>query len=524
MKGFYIYEVESRIGTVVDCLELGDIDNTFTQEFAPGTITEEVKMHALVSKGTKSKCSKEDAYDFETGALISLMKMCGQEKVTKACEELYRDKKYKNKLQETTDCLNDLSKRYDGVVRYCDSLREANKGLQEEKEQIIVAKNILYNKLEKENKELKGNIDELFESEQHTKSELGRLYFEKHRLEEENEKLKLDCEKLQHGYNDIDNVPSGHWDGDILDIVFLPGRACGKQYKTLVEMFKKIDQKKVDEAYKEAYNTTLPVWQKEFLRQAYEIRKESKEKTELPRTLDINGTVYRKSIQIKDFGEEITKLAEESSTKPAFTIDHGSMMTGFGPSNLFTISKREKMWDDILKEGRTPVWVKREDIHDFLEECQTMGIKWSSGKLPLETMPFHMTDGYEGAYFFVHTSLDISKSKHGAKEFRHVMTWWATACPEEVEAAIHYIRPMRWDLFEKGRIVIKVEKESYGEFCSRMLSHFDKVGVNAFNHTCKFGYFAFNKDTRYVERILSSDCGQTKEINRRKVVDWEDVR
>ena len=83
---------------------------------------------------------------------------------------------------------------------------------------------------------------------------------------------------------------------------------------------------------------------------------------------------------------------------------------------------------------------------------------------------------------------------------------------------------MRWDLFKKGRLAVKVSKENYAEFCSRVFSHFDKVGVNAFNHNCKFGYFMFNKDTDYVERIWASDCGDMKEINRHKVVDWEDVR
>jgi hypothetical protein len=33
------------------------------------------------------KCSKDDTYDFETGALIALMKMCGVDKVVRACNE-----------------------------------------------------------------------------------------------------------------------------------------------------------------------------------------------------------------------------------------------------------------------------------------------------------------------------------------------------------------------------------------------------------------------------------------------------
>ena len=486
MKGFMIYEAPlwGDEENVVYTQEVNNASYTLKQCCSDDLITCYLEGTATKDPVTKATCSKDDTYDFKTGALISLMKMCGLEKSAKAYAEVFDDTAYgdalieRDKLKEEVKSLkasicakkvvntkilnsyNSAQSAYEIMVEKSADLMDKVKKLEEE------------NKLLKEkNAELiKGN-SALVGARDYLLNESRRMLRDKKDLKEkyvaliaENEKIKTDCEKLQHGYIDTDMM-----------ISYVGGRQNGKQFTFLVELFKKLPQDKVEAAYKKVYHTTLPAWQKEVLNQIYGFHKESK-----------------------------------------------------SPANLFTISKREKMWDDILKEGRTPVWVKREDIHDFLKECERMGIKWSSGKSPLETIPFYMTDGYEGAYFFVMTSLDISKSKKGAvgtiKKFRHVMTWWATACPEEVEAAIHYIRPMRWDLFEKGRIAVKVNKENYAEFCSRILSHFTKVGISAFNHACKFGYFVFNKDTDYVERILVSDNGDAKEINRRKVVDWEDVR
>ena len=93
MKGFYIFEEEFN-KEVVDCLEIGYIDNTFTHQISNGTLSEEVKMHALVSKGAKTKCSPDDTYDFETGALIALMTMCGLDKVVRACNEAFPKERY----------------------------------------------------------------------------------------------------------------------------------------------------------------------------------------------------------------------------------------------------------------------------------------------------------------------------------------------------------------------------------------------------------------------------------------------
>ena len=513
------------------------------------------------SKLSKTVCSKKDTYDFETGALIALMKMCGLEKSAKAYAEIFDDTAYgdalieRDKLKEKVDALyaynkglideidqknheiialkalkltnESLKKDNASFRKTCEKLKEENERLKNTRDLLTNKNNELieenkrlnasncakavlngkllkdYNaaqsayeimveksadlmdkvkKLEEENKKLKDElklkedaINEWKQTLREQNTKIGDLVCE-------NEKLKTDCEKLQHGYIDT-------------DMIFCGGRQNGKQYKCLVNLFKKLPQDKIEAAYKEVFNTELPLWKKEFLNAMYGIYRESRKKEELPGTLDINGATYRKC----DEKGRVVWVTDEFASKPA--------------------SKREKMWDDILKEGRTPVYVKRKDVHDFLEECQIAGIKWKSGKMPLETIPFDVIEPTDaGIYFFVMTS----RVPNG---FRHVMTYSVLLYSDEDEQkSINYLPPMRWDLFEKGRLVVKVSKENYAEFCSRVLSHFYKVGVNAFNHDCKFGYFMFNKDTYYAERILASDCDGTKEINGHKVVDWEDVR
>ena len=476
------------------------------------------------SKLSKTVCSKDDTYDFETGALIALMKMCGLEKSAKAYAEIFDDTAYGDALKER-DRLDRLLREAKEVIntkaRFIKEKNEEIEKLKKEKEQIIVAKSILNNKLmeenkklksdkdnswknyqrniqkkqdrinalqvqvktseddkqknieyyEKEIKELKGNIDELFESEQHTKSELGRLYFEKHRLEEQAEKLKLDCEKLQHGYNDM---------------IFCGGRQNGKQYKALVELFKKIDQKKVDAAYKEAYNTELPVWQKEFFKQMYDIT--VYRKTELPRTLDINGTVYRKSIQIKDFGEQI---------KP-----------------LRPLTKREEMWGKILGDHKYSeslgVKVERAFINDFLSEAEDNGLVWANGgEKPTE---WDKWEDWRRHDYIVFGVWYRGKTKE--------LTW---GYPSD-EKTINYLPPMRWDLFKKGRIIIGVRREHFDEFKAEVSRQFGVDNLHEPYDHFNYSFYMHNKKTNFIEAVGRSQFRQPTVINGHKVVYWEDVR
>ena len=207
MKGFMIYETPLW----------GDKENVvYVQEVGYASYTlKQVGLDDItcyldgIANGpvAKATCNKEDTYDFEIGALIALMKKCGVEKVKKAVNEYEEEthalkeeikrlkgesenrwKIYKRNIQKKQDRINELQDQ----IKANETLKKDNESFRKSLE-----------KLKEENKELHKNIDELFESDKYWKSEAGRLNFEKHRLEEKVEKLKLDCEMLQHGYNDM---------------------------------------------------------------------------------------------------------------------------------------------------------------------------------------------------------------------------------------------------------------------------------------------------------------------------------
>lgn len=538
MKGIIINEGSPLLeNKYVNACYIKNADLTIQLSQGEGTI---YNLSGAKDKSANACCSKNDTYDFETGALIALMKMCGLEKSAKAYAEIFDDTAYgdalieRDKLKEKVDTLYAYNK---GLIEEIDqqnheiislkALKLTNESLKKDNESFRKA----CENLKEENSNLKTQISVMAEKETELIDSNKRLSNKSETLNDalntwkqryldlnnkngelvvENYKLKTDCEKLQHGYIDT-------------DMIFCSGRSCGKQYKALVNLFKRLPQDKIEAAYKEVYNTELPAWKKEFLNQMYSIYKESREKTELPRTLDINGTVYRKSIQIKDFGEQITKLAEESSTKPAFTIDGFIIKNKVKNDNLLSLTKREKMWDYILKEGRTPVYVERKDIHKFLEECQIAGVKWQSGKMPLEAEPFDMIEGNDGIYFFVMTSRTLNG-------FRHVMTWWTKAYDEDIKKTINYLPPMRWDLFKKGRLVVRCKDNEVDEF-ETAFENSEGPWYN-FEKPLRRGgtyFYRYNKSTYWVEIIhqlrpgeeILDDAGK---INGKKIVDWEDVR
>ena len=383
----------------------------------------------IVEKVKIAKCSPDGTYDFETGALIALMKMCGVDKVVRACNEAFSEDTFKTYATKYERELNELKKDSDKVI---DELIEENEKLKSDKDKSwknyqrniqkkqdrINELEIAYKacnddeaklveyyqreikKFEEENKKLKGNIDELFESDKYAKSQVGKLSFEKHRLEEEieklqheynlclnsenalkyttdslnksvaklnkaiegykndlyntakrckefeeeNEKLKLDCEKLQHGYNDM---------------MFCGGRQNGKQYTVLVDMFKKLDQKKVDAAYKEAYGKRV-VWctSQSSTRDMLDSLIDSCKYAILT---DKDGTKIEKWTGISEFTWEIK-----------------------------VPTKREKMWDRIFKSHKTNdviIEVKKEDVTTFLQEIQNRipEITWASGEKIFKT-------------------------------------------------------------------------------------------------------------------------------------------
>lgn len=89
MKGIYIFEVGNPKDTVA-CVTLSETDVNFSRVLNTERVPlMAVKINALMEDNVAtSRCDKSDTYDFETGALIALMKMCGVEKVKKATKEL----------------------------------------------------------------------------------------------------------------------------------------------------------------------------------------------------------------------------------------------------------------------------------------------------------------------------------------------------------------------------------------------------------------------------------------------------
>ena len=483
-------------------------------------------LSGVKNKSANACCSKKDTYDFETGALIALMKMCGREKALKAVEELYSlyapkgwdldGDVFKNKLQETTDCLNDLSKSYDDVVRYCDTLREGNKGLQEEIKRLkgesenhwkkyqrnIQKKQDRINELEAQ---VKASEDDKLKNIEYYEKEIKKLKDEirlykdankefKQTLREqntkigdlvcENYKLKTDCEKLQHGYNDM---------------IFCGGRQNGKQYTFLVDLFKKIDQKKVDAAYKEAYNTTLPVWQKEVLKQMYDF------------------TVYRKTEPIKH-NDQLDSLLEASKyaipTEFTFKIDQDKPLT-----------KREEMWGKILgdhKYGESlEVKVEKPFINDFLSEAEDNGLVWANGgEKPTEWDKWESWRTHDYVVFQIWYR---GKTKE--------LTW---GYPSD-EKTINYLPPMRWDLFKKGRKIVRVTPENIDDFIVKCTNKFGSImkpvlkRYKDFTHVfiMMSDYHYDNKPTIHImtpEDLVRNQHENPKKYSDKKIVDWEDVR
>lgn len=465
MKGIIIFEDFKKH---VNCKEILDgYYNCVISDYPEATFS------GVINRVTGARCNKDDTYDFETGALIALMKLCGVEKVVRAFNEAFPKETHNTYITKFERELNSLKKDFDKVRDLKDFYKKNYEDVKEH-----------YGKLGDRNKYLIEDINK-------------KLEYIKEK-DEEIEKLKLDCEKLQHGYIDT-------------DMIFCGGRQNGKQYTALVGLFKKIDQKKVDEAYKEAYNTTLPVWQKEVLRQAYEIRKESKENTELPRTLDINGVKYRKTLQIKDYGEQISKLTVDSLIEEnrAFTrkcVDEW----------LYKIpTKREEMWGKIFalhKESDVIIEVKKEDVNTFLHEIEDKfpEITWGSGVKIFETK-YTIKDVYfelkshDVIYFRLSraTKLTYTSDPHiyRYRDLEH----------------ISYLPPMRWDLFKKGRLAVKVNYDNYKEFYEACEKELGKIPSCMF--TGDFTVSICKKDG-YFEIFTIEDQKKTG----RKIVDWESVK
>lgn len=408
--------------------------------YAPKTIIS--RLEGVPSETSKAVCSEDDSYDFETGALIALMKMCGVDKVVRACNEAFS---YETDIKVLRKDNNNL--------------REANKGLQEENE-----------KLKEEIKCLKIKNKYLIEDINRKFEYITEFKRSNDVLKEENEKLKLDCEKLCHGYVDT-------------DMIFCGGRGTGKQYKALVELFKKIDQKKVDAAYVTAYKESL-IW-------------------------------CTSQSSIRDFldkhTEQINKLTVDSLIEQsrAFTqkcVDEW----------LYKIpTKREKMWERILelhKENDVIIVVEKEDVITFLHEIEDKipEITWASDVKIFEAKGT-IKDIYEE--LITHNIIYFRLSKKNKLSYSSDPDIYQYKDLEHIS----YLPPMRWDLFKKGRLAVKVDFDNYKEFYEACKKELGKRPLT--NFACVFTV-SICKDDGFFEIFTVEDQKKTG----RKIVDWEDVR
>lgn len=239
MKGFIIYEVPSwgDEENVVYGQEVKDASYELKSYCGSQEFTSCLKGEA--SKVSKAKCSPDDSYDFEIGALIALMKMCGVDKVVRACNEAFSEDTFKTYATKYERELNELKKDSDKVIDELieeinqknheiislKALKLTNEALKKDNEsfrKVIDAKSKDMEKLQHEhnlckNSEnaLKCTVDLLNKSIAKLdkaiygyKEDLYKVCKHCRELEEENEKLKLDCEKLQHGYNEWLHRPS----------------------------------------------------------------------------------------------------------------------------------------------------------------------------------------------------------------------------------------------------------------------------------------------------------------------------
>lgn len=434
MKGIIIFEDTNPTLKNVYCININNSD--VTMNIRP----EAVYTLTGVRDGMKTAaCNKDDTYDFETGALIALMKMCGADKVKKAAKETFFGVA-ENSVNEYEEKIHALENTRDLLTNKNNELIEEIKRLKEKLEKRKKLMNTMFGlrsiayeskvtenaelkqqveKLEKENKDLKaancakailnGKLLKDYDTARSAYEIISEKYADLtekvKELEEENEKLKLDCEKLQHGYIDRDRILS------------------------LLESSKYV----------------------------------------IPYT--------------------------DKSSKP--------------------LTKREKMWEKIFalhKKNDVIIEVKKEDVNTFLHEIEDKfpEITWLSGVKIFETK-YTIKDVYfelkshDVIYFRLSraTKLTYTSDPH--------------IYPYRELKIIDYLPPMRWDLFKKGRLAVKVDYDNYKEFYEACEKELGKKP--SFIYTGDFTVSICKKDGNF-EIFTMEDQKKTG----RKIVDWEDVR
>jgi hypothetical protein len=305
------------------------------------------RLEGETSENSKAVCSPDDTYDFETGALIALMKMCGKEKALKAVEELYS-------LKEPRGA--DL----DGDILESKVEHMAKKNAE------LLGENSRLNYIKSCN-------ESTIESLENTRD---LLINKNNELIAENEKLKLDCEKLQHGYNDM---------------MFCGGRQNGKQFTFLVDLFKKTDQKKVDAAYKEAYKERL-IWcsSQPSIRDSLDKLNEPISKLTVDSLIEesraftrkcVNEWLYKIPTKREEMWAEIFELHKESDV--VIKVKKEDV-------NTF-LHEIEKRIPEITWASSTKIFETKHTIDDIYEELKTYNMiyfrLWKENKLSYSSNP-----------------------------------------------------------------------------------------------------------------------------------------
>jgi hypothetical protein len=171
------------------------------------------------------------------------------------------------------------------------------------------------------------------------------------------------------------------------------------------------------------------------------------------------------------------------------------------------------MWENILSASQDPpvdIKVAKQDIKAFLKELQDHipKARWNgSDCLVTEyTNPYWFNHDY--IYFALFRYDDKANLKICYDECKHS---WIN------KPVIEYIAPMRWDLFKKGRLAVKVNYYNYKEFCEACEKELGKKPSTYFwdNVTISICKKDGNFEIFTIEHQKSTG---------RKIVDWEDVR
>lgn len=459
MKGIIIYE-DYRGKQVIEAIKLGMVNYECKSDTSDGSWIN--NLSGIRKESSQATCNKDDTYDFETGALIALMKMCGVDKVKKAAKETFFDVA-ENSVNEYEEKIHALEEEVKRLTNVSEGFYEFNGRLIDEIDQ----KNyeiISLKALKLSNESLKKDCKKYFKEIASLTKENGELKEDNKELKEKIEKLKLDCEKLRHGYLDT-------------DMIFCGGRQNGKQYKALVELFKKIPKEKVQAAYVVAYKESL-IWC-----------------TSQP--------------SIRD-SLTVDSLIEQSRAFTRKCVDEWLYKSP---------TKREEMWENIINVSQDPpvdIKVAKQDIKAFLKELQDKipKARWNgSDCLPTEyTNPYWFKHDY--IYFALLRNDNEGKLKLCYNDEHH--SW--------IKTTIDYLPPMRWDLFKKGRIVVGVRKEQYNEFKEEINRQFGIINIHKPYDDFNYSFFIFDKNANFVEAIGRSQFSQLKTINGHKVYYWEDVR